>query len=231
MTPEHTLTLIGALRRKLTHQLKTPFGLIPVYPADGKPGADNTDTYYLLGDNGITLFQDNVPVAEYRRGRRPLIHFFLDHCPEEKRRQAAIILASSPQFWHLKSATGIPPGPLPVGHMLQTLASSSALLALILTWLCVRGSPETKPVGIYMSICFILALSSIIRLGDWWDDIRTGTRAGVDYARRLGILLAALVPFYYYANVHQSLLEKPLQYTLLSTTAAAVCMSFFSNRN
>lgn len=231
MASENTVAIISTLNAKLSRKLRVPLGVIPVYPSGNTPDAD-AGTYYLIDTNRITLFQDDTTIAAYGSGQKPLIRFFLDHCPENKRREAAVILASSPQFWRLKSILDIPAGPLPVGHLFQTAASTSALLALLFTWLYVNhyASSDIKPVGVYMCICFVLALCSIARIGDWLDDIRSGTPPGIDYARRLGLLLAALVPFYYCANINHSLLEKPLQYTLLSTTAAAVCMSFFNNR-
>ncbi|KPN72587.1 hypothetical protein [Neisseria sp. 83E34] len=233
MAPEHILQTIRSLNVMLSRKLKAPFGVMAVYCADNKPeDTSSSGAYYLLDKNGITLFQDETVRAEYRLGQRSLLNFFLDHCPEEKRRQAAILLTYSPLFWRLKSSLNIHAGTIPLGRLLQNTASTAALITLLLTWFFSRqATPETKPVGIYMSICFTLALSSVARVGDWWDDVRTGINPGIDYARRLGLLLAALVPFYYYANITNSLLEKPLQYTLLSTTAAAVCMSFFSNRS
>ncbi|EGZ44741.1 hypothetical protein [Neisseria wadsworthii] len=233
MAPEHILQIIRSLNVMLSRKLKAPFGVMAVYCADNRPeDTSSSGAYYLLDKNGITLFQDETVRAEYRLGQRSLLNFFLDHCPEEKRRQAAILLTYSPLFWRLKSALNIHAGTIPLGRLLQTTASTAALITLLLTWFFShQTTPETKPVGIYMSICFTLALSSVARVGDWWDDVRTGINPGIDYARRLGLFLAALVPFYYYANITDSLLEKPLQYTLLSTTAAAVCMSFFSNRS
>lgn len=233
MKSEHILQTIRALNVMLSRKLKAPFGVMGVYCADKTPeDIPSSGTYYLLDKTGITLIQNNNVRAEYRLGQRSLLNFFLDHCPEDKRRQAAILLSYSPLFWRLRSALNIHAGTIPLGRLLQNIASTGALAALVITWFAARQSqPEAKPVAVYMSICFILALSSIARIGDWWDDIRAGINPGIDYARRLGLVLAGLVPFYYYANITHSLLEKPLQYTLLSTTAAAVCMSFFSNRS
>ncbi|MDO4641502.1 MAG: hypothetical protein Q4A84_07365 [Neisseria sp.] len=233
MTPEQTLQTIRTLNAKIARKFKVPACMMQMYQAGSLPEEEDLpDAYYLIDSRGIVLMQNGIRQAEYRLGQQPLINFFLYHCPDDKRRQTAIMLTSSPLFWRLKSTLEIPAGTLPIGHLLQTAVSSAALFALALTWLTMRSvPPESKPVGIYMSICFMLALSSIARLGDWWDDERAGIRMGTDYARRLGLLLSALVPFYYYANVTHSILEKPLQYTLLSTTAAAVCMSFLNNHH
>lgn len=234
MTQEHILQAICTLNEHLSRKLKVPFGTVKIYTACSVPDdiAGETSSYYILKPNSIVLLKNGHIISEYREYNRSLMQFFLDRSPEDKRRQASILLTVSPLFWRLKSELNIPAGTLPTGHLLQTAATALALVALSAVWYAKQGgSPENKPVGIYMLICFILSLSSIVRLGDWWDDFRAGIRPPTDYARRLGLLLAALVPFYYYANVNHLLLEKPLQYTLLSTTAAAVCMSFFSNRD
>ena len=88
--------------------------------------------------------------------------------PDFPEHRAAMFLAFSPLFWSLRSKLALPAGRLPFGYMLQNTITTLALLALAVVFL-LRNSEliPPKPVAFYMSMCFILALSSIIRVGDY----------------------------------------------------------------
>ncbi len=238
--PAHSATdALSALNDKLAAKLKVaslPFHLMDAAEYDNLPDADKPHDVYVRRPTNITFYpastaeQTEAPV-HYGSGGRGLADLYLDHYRRQQSLphpgRAAMFLALNPDFWRLRTMLGLPAGQLPFGRMIQNIISTAALLLLLAIYaLQNTGIFPPKPIALYMGICFTLALCSICRVGDLWDDWRAGRRLRPDFAQQLGFLLAALVPCYYYAHLSHSLLEKPIQYTLLSTTAAAVFMSF-----
>jgi len=228
---------------ELNNQLALKLGISPcpmhlVAEAQYDEQKHGSQGIYLLRSDGIDWLPPTgeesatANIISYRARQRGLADLFLDayqqHDADFIEHRAAMFLVFSPRFWSLRAALGLPVGRLPFGYILQNVVTTLALLALGAAYL-LRNSDwmPRKPVAFYMSMCFILALSSIVRLGELWDDRFAKRRLRLSFSQRTGILLAALVPCYYYAYLHHALLEKPLQYTLLSTTAAAVFMAFF----
>lgn len=239
MTSNRVVEALLELNNQLALKLDIePCPLNLVLEAQYDEQKHGTRRVYLLRADGIDWLRpadeeaSGTKIISYRARQRGLADLFLDayqqYGADFSEHRAAMFLALSPLFWSLRSALGLPAGRLPFGYILQNVFTALALLALAAAYLF-RNSDwmPRKPVAFYLGMCFILALSSIVRLGELWDDRRAGRRLRLSFSQRTGILLAALVPCYYYAYLHHALLEKPLQYTLLSTTAAAVFMAFF----
>ena len=240
MTRFHTTEALLELNNQLARKLNLePCPLNLVTETQNTTQSYNPNGVYVLHARGIDWHRPtdeetaSTEIIHYGAQQRGLADLFLDayaqKSPDFPEHRAAMFLAFSPLFWSLRSKLALPAGRLPFGYMLQNTITTLALLALAVVFL-LRNSDliPPKPVAFYMSMCFILALSSIIRVGELWDDAHAKRRLRLDFSQRTGILLALLVPCYYYAYQHHRLLEKPLQYTLLSTTAAAVFMAFFN---
>ncbi len=238
--PAHSATnALAALNDKLAAKLKVaslPLHLMDAAEYDKLPDADKPHDVYVRRPGSITFYpaktaEQTEEPTHYGSGGRGLADLYLDHYHRQQSLphpgRAAMFLALNPDFWALRTLLDLPAGRLPFGRILQNIISTAALLLLLAIYVFPHtGIFPPKPIALYMGICFTLALSSISRIGDLWDDWRAGRRLRPDFAQQLGFLLAALSPCYYYAHLSHSLLEKPIQYTLLSTTAAAVFMSF-----